>query len=758
MYWKNRLFLLLLACLPWAMPAQPPGQPGPDLKGVKPLGYKGSGSGNTWAVVVGISDYQDVKIPDLRFADKDAEAFAQFLRSPAGGGLNADHLKLLLNNQATLGNFTTELGWLIDTCTAGDHIIIYFSGHGDVERKIIDEPGYLLLWDSPFNIYINGALSVEDLGKVVRTLSMRKGGKVTVITDACHAGLLSGSALNGPGNTTSSLSIQFANEVKILSCQSDEFSLEGDQWGGGRGLFSYYLTDALYGLADANKDLSVTLLEAGRYLEDHVIPEAAPHKQTPITAGNKTEEVARVDTTLLRHLQQYKAGELAQFNPAQGKTFEQEVFARADSNIRNAYTQYKLALAERRLLEPEGNCADTYFQQLMAVEALAPLRGFLKRNYSAELQNEAQQAVNALMRVNVQEVTKGNYERAQQYGNFPRLLERAAELLGHDHYMYKPLKARQSMFEGLLLYLGSYVSSDPASGLPALEKYREALKFEPYNPLTHYYISNCFAQRLNEPDSAFVHTEIAVRYAQTWALPYAYLAYNFIKRYHRFEEAKALLDQAMSIDSNSVVVWTGYISFYYYQHDYAATIAAAGKVIQLDSTNALAWTNLGVSQLQLRRYEEAERSLKHAAGVNPRQFTSRYALGCLYAVTGRKKEAEAMFLVAVQLNPTNLPSRDSLAMLYMDQNRLEEAEVQLLEMARLDPAAPHTWYRLACIAAAKSQTGRALEYLEKSIQLPPRGDDETRIEPGFLKKEPRLATLRQSERYQAMMKKFFPGE
>ncbi len=37
-------------------------------------------TGQTYAVVVGISDYQDSGIPDLRFADKDAEAFANYLR------------------------------------------------------------------------------------------------------------------------------------------------------------------------------------------------------------------------------------------------------------------------------------------------------------------------------------------------------------------------------------------------------------------------------------------------------------------------------------------------------------------------------------------------------------------------------------------------------------------------------------------------------------------------------------------------------
>ncbi|MGB3226661.1 MAG: hypothetical protein WBB02_01715, partial [Saprospiraceae bacterium] len=48
---------------------------------------------NTYAVVVGISDYQDPGIPDLRFADRDAEAFKNYLRSNAGGNLDGDHLK-----------------------------------------------------------------------------------------------------------------------------------------------------------------------------------------------------------------------------------------------------------------------------------------------------------------------------------------------------------------------------------------------------------------------------------------------------------------------------------------------------------------------------------------------------------------------------------------------------------------------------------------------------------------------------------------
>jgi len=77
--------LLLLALpLPFWLSAQ-------TEKGASPIPTQNSTlktQNSTWAVVVGISDYQDEDIPDLRFAHRDAEAFANFLRSPAGGALD----------------------------------------------------------------------------------------------------------------------------------------------------------------------------------------------------------------------------------------------------------------------------------------------------------------------------------------------------------------------------------------------------------------------------------------------------------------------------------------------------------------------------------------------------------------------------------------------------------------------------------------------------------------------------------------------
>ena len=73
--------------------------------------------------------------PDLRFADKDAEAFANYLRSDAGGKLDGDHLKVLINSNATMAQFNA-LDWLWEVCKEGRSGNYLFSGHGDVEKRV----------------------------------------------------------------------------------------------------------------------------------------------------------------------------------------------------------------------------------------------------------------------------------------------------------------------------------------------------------------------------------------------------------------------------------------------------------------------------------------------------------------------------------------------------------------------------------------------------------------------------------------------
>ncbi|MDF1865388.1 MAG: hypothetical protein P1U70_11175 [Saprospiraceae bacterium] len=77
-------------------------------------------SSQTRAVIVGISDFQNEDIPDLRFAHKDAAAFAEYLKSPAGGSLDEDQLQILLNENATTAQIAAALEWLDEVSKEGE--------------------------------------------------------------------------------------------------------------------------------------------------------------------------------------------------------------------------------------------------------------------------------------------------------------------------------------------------------------------------------------------------------------------------------------------------------------------------------------------------------------------------------------------------------------------------------------------------------------------------------------------------------------
>jgi len=418
-------YIVLLLLLPFLTFSQ--------NKGASPLEIKTeqSKAGTTYAVVVGISDYQDPAITDLRFADKDAEAFAGFLRSEAGGKLDKDHLKVLLNQDATMAQFAIALDWLIENIKEGDQAIIYFSGHGDVEKKTLTQPGFLLCWDAPARVYMSGgAFALPMLQEVISTLSIQNKAKVIVITDACRSGTLAGNTVGGAQATASNLAKQFANEIKILSCQPNEYSIEGEQWGGGRGAFSFNLVNALYGLADNNKDLSITLQEIGRYLKDHVPSEVAPVSQLPMVLGNRNEKVATVNPTLLAVLQSGKSSQMAMLSAIDVRGIEEDVLTSMDSTTKKLYGLFKNALKDKVFLEPATACADVYYQRLLAKPKMARLHSTLTRNYAAALQDDAQQVLKTFLNTGLTKEVLAKVRSSKIYQLYPSYLKGAAELLG----------------------------------------------------------------------------------------------------------------------------------------------------------------------------------------------------------------------------------------------------------------------------------------------------------------------------------------
>ena len=708
-----------------------------------------SQQGVTRAVVIGISDYQDEEIPDLNFAHKDAAAFATWLRSSAGGQVPENQIQILLNKDATIGKIVESLGWLVEESEAKDKAIIYFSGHGDVETITKFNRGFLLTHNAPPRSYMTGGvLALRDLEDITNTLS-EIGVEVVIITDACRAGKLAGSSVNGSQYTSSQLARRFANEIKILSCQPEEYSSEGEQWGGGHGAFSYHLLDGLYGLADRNNDLQVSLSEVDRYLEDHVPTEVAPLNQTPMSFGNRNTRLAFVDEDLMTKRKEKKATTLPSMAAVGGKHLTNDFLSSLDSNALELYTSFLQALEEKVFFEPAHACADTFYKQLVQEESMASLHSAIRRKFAAYLQDDAQGALNAMLKMEAEAISRSRIVLVEKYKDYPRYLKRSAELLGKEHYMYRSLVARSLFFEGLVDWFIYFLSGDEVIATRIMNKYRASLKEEPFAPHTNYYMGLGYVTLFNEPDSALHYVDIAMSQAPTWILPYTELAYFYIQKYKRFEQAKVLLEKSKLINEEHSLVLQGFAAWHYYQNQFEEAISYLSLAIQKDSINAIVRLNLGLNYLKTGKNRDAERYFLSATKIDSSLYIGYYFLGHLYQTEDRVADAEMVYQKSIKANPVFISGRKKLGVLYYRQKRFKEAKSIWLDAHLLKPKDIDLCYNLATVLLDLDEKKQTIIFLEKAFENGLKDYKEVVID---------FDALKEIETYQDLLKKHIPNE
>jgi uncharacterized caspase-like protein len=264
-------------------------------------------SGKLLAVVIGISHYQDTSgdIPDLQYADKDAEAMAQFLKSPAGGSIADENLDLLLNDQATIENVRHALFTFLTKAQPEDTVIIYMAGHGAPDPN---DPRnlYFITTDSKLHDMGGTAFPMWQMQDVfARILKARK---VITLVDACHSYGFTGNRNGDPNGYGNNLFNQYlqsyasgGERAVITASDISQVSYEDQKWGGGHGVFTWYLLRGLHGDADSNHDGIVTAGELFQYLQ-RTVPAATADKQTPRAMEGMASSLI-LSSTLKHHAQ-----------------------------------------------------------------------------------------------------------------------------------------------------------------------------------------------------------------------------------------------------------------------------------------------------------------------------------------------------------------------------------------------------------------------------------------------------------------------
>lgn len=272
-------------------PAEVALPPGPVIPSAA---SKTFGVGCYWAVVIGISSYKDSRIPALRYAARDAKEFYDWLISPNGGRHAPSCVKLLLNEDATARNIRTVLFSWLKQALKEDVVTIYFAGHGSPESPDSQENLFLFSYDTDYDVVASTAFPMWDLETALNRFITAE--KVVIVMDACHAGGV-GRSFDIARRDNRSIEVNPINTgLQGLSgiskgicviCASDEkqFSQEGIKWGGGHGVFTYFLLDGLSGAADYNHDRVVTLGELIQYISEKV-RRATANAQSPVVSGS----------------------------------------------------------------------------------------------------------------------------------------------------------------------------------------------------------------------------------------------------------------------------------------------------------------------------------------------------------------------------------------------------------------------------------------------------------------------------------------
>ena len=206
-----------------------------------------TGPGQTYALVVGISRYQSPEITQLRYAHSDALRTEQYLRSQRGGAVPPGNITVLINQQATAGAIRAAMENLQKRAGPRDTVVLFFAGHG---KAAPGEGAYIVAYDSDPQDLRATAVSMAEVQDLIG-LKMAGVSRVFAFVDVCHAGAIG--ALP-PRNTINQAVQRLDNPDHTLfgfmASRAREVSLEGPQFGGGHGAFSFFLLDGLNGAAD----------------------------------------------------------------------------------------------------------------------------------------------------------------------------------------------------------------------------------------------------------------------------------------------------------------------------------------------------------------------------------------------------------------------------------------------------------------------------------------------------------------------------
>ncbi|MBL7852790.1 MAG: tetratricopeptide repeat protein [Cyclobacteriaceae bacterium] len=714
--------------------------------------------GKVYALVVGVSDYKNDMINDLRYAAADARAVAEYLKT---GPLKVEKLIELYDKDATRSGIQNKGLAVIDglvfdhVIQPEDMILVYLSGHGGAFTK---DNSFFFPHDAAHATDAGTSFSIKRIKGKIRDWSTESKATVIFVFDACRSATLAKGQSEMDLTEVSKFLEEDTGELLLAASEGGEPALEKAELR--HGVFSFCLLEALYGKADQNKDGWVSVGELKTYLDANVPDrtKSDPTPQRPMVkypAGFGKKLVAPVTPELLAKADEKLKLDLSSAPVVQLAAKGGSSNAKANQ-LSELIGKFREALDKGNLVRPATACAYHYFQQMTKLVPVSSLqaeltdlkvalydkalttlnedingerkymRGVGRTTYNTNYYNDARQGVEIYKRLSQGRSIDPDLEALESYLEARDLSVQFVNSGFEEHKLSKrAIKTLQTALEKhpdqAFLWQGLAMAYHDATsysdGINAAEKAKAFAPFWSYPLVT---MADCyFHQEDFETASAYLKEALELNQQDVCAFQWAG---RVLMEFDRVDEAEEMLQKAVDLNPEDSELYRELGDILGRLGKEEEAIEKYKKATELSPNYAGAYFGWGVALHLLGRHEEAIEKFKKVTSLDP-EFGPYTIWGVALNDLGRHEEAIEKYKKAIELNITDAFAYYNWGVTLNDLGRHEEAIEKYKKAIELDPSDVDAYLDWGVTLNDLGRHEEAIEKYKKAIELDPSDAD-----------------------------------